>query len=517
MKRRIFMNIYLILFFLGLILIWWCANENTDDTEENNTWSILSISTWSIDDTEEIIDEEQEKKDKVEALRKKLALRWLILKWDINLENWEYTSALVKYLQIHKEIPKDESTIQKLWDVYFNLKNFKQAYSYYSTIKKYDKLDKDRVVKTLFSFTTINDENIAYINNELDSLWLSEDQLFYYKNSITCVKDFSLCKLKFQEYFDEKIKQAKIIEWIWGTEKAHEFLELYNIEQALINYENFQIDDLLYKWALVSWAFFENWLYPIAIETAKILLKQKDDYKPLIKLIAKSYYELWNFIEAKLYLIEYNKLVKDDAEASYFLWVVYEKLHEYVLSNIHFKKALNIWHPEVLDINKRILFNYFELWEIGKMLEVMKTIINDYKDEVSVNDFNIAIYYHIVNDEIDTAKEFAELALEKFSDSPILNWYYWWILMEEVNRNIQNTENSQENENIYSEAEEYINKWLELDTNSPMLNLVKWKLEINKWESAKAFMYFKKTIAVDKNWDFWKIAAQELENIEMNR
>jgi hypothetical protein len=35
--------------------------------------------------------------------------------------------------------------------------------------------------------------------------------------------------------------------------------------------------------------------------------------------VAKSYYELGNYIDAKIYLIKYNKLVENDYEASYFL------------------------------------------------------------------------------------------------------------------------------------------------------------------------------------------------------
>jgi len=50
------------------------------------------------------------------------------------------------------------------------MKKFKQAYSYYSQIKNYDKLDKDRVVETLFSFNKIEEENFTYFLNEINSL-----------------------------------------------------------------------------------------------------------------------------------------------------------------------------------------------------------------------------------------------------------------------------------------------------------------------------------------------------------
>lgn len=534
MKRKFIITMFLLLFILGGAFAWFYIKENGVDNntlKQSNSWSVVLTETWNTDDEEIVLTTKVEKLDKIGLLKKKLALKWLIIKWDINLQNQEYTSALVKYLQIHNEIPEDKSITQKLWDVYFNLQKFKQAYFYYSKIKDYDKLDKDKVAKALISSKAINENNIKYLNDELDSLWLNEEQLFYYKTSLTCEEDFSLCKQRFQDYFKEKKEQEIVIEWSWSTDKTSKFKELYNIEKALTTYKNFQTNDLLYKWALVSWAFFENWLYPIAIYTSKLLLEQKSDYKPLIKIIAKSYYELWDYINAKLYLIEYNKLIDTDPDASYFLWIVYEKLHEYVLSTIHFQIALKLWHPEVLDINKRIIFNYFELWEIEEILKIFKTIIKNNLDELSINDFSLAIYYHIINDEIIDAKNFAKLSLEKFPESEILNWYMWWILMEEINSKavkINNTEDTSDSgtgkinstelkESMYSEAETFINKWLEIDSKNPMLNLVKWKLEINKWNTKAGFMYFKKTVSLDNEWDFWKIAKQELENIEINK
>ena len=387
------------------------------------------------DDKKNQLSEAEKKKNKINDLRKKLALKWLIIKWDINLKNKEYTTALIKYLQIHKKLPNDKSTIKKIWDVYFNLKNFKKAYSYYSKIKNYEKLDNNMVSKSLISSVNIKEsENIDYLLNELNTLNLSDDELFYYKNSLMCLTDFSLCKKDFSLYFEEKKEENENnIEksWTWKTntwsldvKENEKFKELYNIEQALINYENFQIDDLSYKWALIAWAFYENWLYPISIEVSKIILEDKKDYKPLLKIVAKSYFEIWNYIESKLFLIEYNKLIKkNDPEASYFLWIVYEKLHEYVLSTIHFKKALKNWYENNLDINKRILFNYYELWEIEKMLSIFEVIIKSNDEELKLEDYNLAIYYNIVNEKNDKAKEYTGIAIKKYPDSEIFNWY----------------------------------------------------------------------------------------------
>lgn len=500
----------LILILLTLFFSSCSVNQDQENSENTNSWTNIEKENSETS----AIDEAELRKQKIQELRKKIALKWLIVKWDISLANWEYTSALVKYLQIHKEIPNDESIIEKLWDTYYNLKKFSQAYSYYSKISNYDKLDKNKAAKALFASIELNEENIKEISSELDLLWLDKEMLLYYKNSLVCLEDFSQCKQNYQDYFkieEEKEKElAKTQTWELIIDK---FEDLYNIKKALENYKNFQIDDLSYKWALVSAAFFENWLYPIAIETSKKVLEDRKDYKPLLKLIAKSYYELWDYVNAKVYLINYNKLVDDDSEASYFLWIIYEKLHEYILSTIHFNKALKLWYEEKLELNKRILFNYYELWEIDKMLDIFKTLIWEYFDELNENDLNLAIYYHIINDELEQAKEFAKKALEKYNESEIFNWYIWWILMEEINMKNQEIEDS----SIFDEAQSYIDKWLELNSTSAMLNLVKWKLEASKWDLSKAFIYFKKTLSLDKNWDFWKIASQELENIKINK
>lgn len=516
----------ILIIWLLTILLNSCANDNTKKDVTFNTWTVIETGSWIIiEKTKEEIEAEKRKikKEKIETLRKKLSLRWLILKWDLNLEDKEYTSALIKFLQINKKIPNDKNTIQKLWDVYFHLKKFKQAYSYFSQVKDYSKLDKDKVSLSLISSVTLNKENIVYINKELDSLWLNEDQLFYYKNAISCTEDFSLCKKKFSDYFILQKEKELEKTWTWEIEKKEIFQPLYNIETALKNYENFQVDSLSYKWALVSWAFFENWLYPIAIATSKKLLLEKKKYKPLLKIVAKSYFELWNYIEAKVYLVKYNKLVKVDPEASYFLWIIYEKLREYVLSTIHFRKALRTWYKNTLDVNRRILINYYEIWEIDKMLKSFDTIINENKDDITINDYDLAIYYNIVNEKMENAKKYTKEAIELYPESEIFNWYYSWILMEEINSQpevkIINSWTGEilEEINLYEEADTYINKALKINTKNPMITLVKWKIEMSKWEIKKAFIYFKKTVALDKKWDYWKIAKQELEGIIINR
>jgi hypothetical protein len=55
------------------------------------------------------------------------------------------------------------------------------------------------------------------------------------------------------------------------------------------------------------------------------------------------------------------------------------------------------------------------------MLETFKLIIENNEDNVTEDDYSLAIYYYIVNDKISDAKTFAEKSLEKYPDSETLN------------------------------------------------------------------------------------------------
>ena len=87
-----------------------------------------------------------------------------------------------------------------------------------------------------------------------------------------------------------------------------------------------------------------------------------------------------------------------------------------------------------------------------------------------------------------------------YPNNIVLKWYYIWILLEEK---------------FYQEAENEL-KNIVFNKKIPILNIVKAKLELNKWNKNKAIIFFKKTIELDKGWDFWKIAENELKIINNN-
>jgi len=523
----------IITFFITSIILFWlnsCTKTNIEDKVKTNTWSKTETNTWKIEE-DLTAKADVNKKDKIEELRKRLALKWLIIRWDDNLNNWEYISALVKYLQINKEIPDDKSILQKIGDTYFELHKYDKAYSYYIQVKDYNSFDRNKTARSLIFSKKLDEENIKNILEELNTLWLTYDELFYYKTSLECSLDFSECRKEFHDFFDKRTASEQN-DQTWTTLQQEKFPELENIWNALNSYDNFQVDDLTYKAALMSWAFYENWLYSIAIETSKEILKDKKDYKPVIKILAKSYYELGLYIDAKLTLIKYKEIEPNDSEMSYFLWVVYEKLHELILSTVHLNKALDEWYPNKLEVYKRILYNYYEMDNIDKMLDVINEMVTNSKDEMTIDDFNIVIYYSLVNNTLKEAKTYTSYAIEKYPNSEVFNWYMWWILMEEQSNiplenyissstwSIESTWSTDEInkmalERKYKSAEEFINKWLRQNNKNPMLNLVKGKLEMNKWNYKQAYVYFSKTVSLDENWEFWELAQSQLSKIEI--
>jgi len=549
--------IILILIISGALFIYKNKQINIVETQTNNFIQNNDEETKIAEISKEQID------TKIDTLKKKISLKWLIAKWNSFYEQEEYTIALIKFLQISKEIPNDQETLNKIWNIYYEMKKFDKAYNYYSKITDYINLDKEKSINSLiFSYTNkLTKENVDTILKEIDKFKLNEPELFYYKNSLSCIEDFSLCKLNFEKHINTNNSQTWSLATNWNNKKI-EFKNLENINNALINYNNFKLDDLSYKNALISGAFFSNASYSLAIEISKKILLEKPNYKPILKIIAKSYYELWFYDDAKKFLIQFNEIDESDPEINYFLWIIYQKLHSYVLSSIHFKKAIDSWYTNTIEARRRIIFNYSEVWETQKMLTAFKDLINKEKDKLELEDLNLAIYFHLNNSELETAEVFSNYWLKNFENKSIFYWYLWWIQLEKSSslKNIKNTRDLKKlekliNSNILDNiqninnstgslnwsgalnstgslnwknnissidlenlknfrslkiAENLLYKWYILDKFNPMINYLLWILELKKQNTKKAIIFFKTSINLDEKWEFWIRAENKL-------
>jgi len=461
--------------------------------------------TWIIIEEQNIDGDEMQ--NKIDILKKRLSLKWLIQDGDLHFQNKEYTRALVKYIQVNQQNPDDQSIINKIWNIYFNIDKYSQAYKYYAQIKDYNQLNKHQALKALFYSEDIKQENIERIKAEILTFNLSADENFYYTNSLTCTIDYHDCRQNYQDYFEKIIPTIQTGTWESVEIQEIHFPELENIRTAIKNYENFQLDDLSYKAALISGAYFQNQLYPIAIATSEDTLINSPDYRPLIKIIAKSYYEMWDYINAKKFLFQYNKLWDNEPEISYFLWIVHQKLREYTRSTIQLRKATQLWYTEDLDVKRRLLFNYYQLGDTEKMLWIFQEIIRDNIDEITIQDMSLAIFYHILDEQNDKATIFTTFALKKFPESEVFYWYQWWLILNDKNFN----------EESLSRAEEVLQKWLAINDKNPMISLTLWQLEEKRNNIQKAFLYYKQTVSLDQWGEYEKFAKQKIESLELNK
>lgn len=489
MKSKIWISLFLTILVLLSIWYWynltiWKNKKLEELLKQEYTTDELNSSEWV-----------EKANERLEVLKKKISLKWLITKADMYFENLEYTNALNEYLKVYEQVPNDREINLKIGNIYYDLFKFDEAYKYYSNIKNYQNLDKSKAVLSLISWNYSWSWSYEEIAKEIDTLWLSKEDNFYYKNSMTCIEDFSKCRLNFEQYFEKNQT------WTWEINESQKNIE--NIRNAFINYKNFQIDDLTYKAALVTWAFYQNWSYFISFETSKNILKENSNYKPILKIAAKSAYELWLYKESKDYLIEYNKIESDDAEASYFLARVYEKLNEKLLSVIHYNKALKIWYNDVNDIRRRLIFIYYALNDTNKMLETFKELIDSKDKNLTINDYNLAVYYHILNDDLENALKYSDLWKAKYSESELFYWYTWWIMLQ--NENIDEIK--------LKIVENNINKALEINDKSPMIVMVKWIYELKKENYDEAFIYFKKAISLDRNKEYSETTKYFLDKI----
>ncbi|NVP17531.1 hypothetical protein HUU51_02320 [Candidatus Gracilibacteria bacterium] len=489
MKSKIWISLFLTI--LVLLSIWYGYNLTIGKNKKLEELLKQEYTTDELNSSEGV----EKANERLEVLKKKISLKGLITKADMYFENLEYTNALNEYLKVYEQVPNDREINLKIGNIYYDLFKFDEAYKYYSNIKNYQNLDKSKAVLSLISGNYSGSGSYEEIAKEIDTLGLSKEDNFYYKNSMTCIEDFSKCRLNFEQYFEKNQT---------GTGEINESQKnIENIRNAFINYKNFQIDDLTYKAALVTGAFYQNGSYFISFETSKNILKENSNYKPILKIAAKSAYELGLYKESKDYLIEYNKIESDDAEASYFLARVYEKLNEKLLSVIHYNKALKIGYNDVNDIRRRLIFIYYALNDTNKMLETFKELIDSKDKNLTINDYNLAVYYHILNDDLENALKYSDLGKAKYSESELFYGYTGWIMLQ--NENIDEIK--------LKIVENNINKALEINDKSPMIVMVKGIYELKKENYDEAFIYFKKAISLDRNKEYSETTKYFLDKI----
>lgn len=455
---------------------------------KNELLNLESNSKEIYEKNKEIKEIDLDKNEKIEVLRKRFTLKWTISRWD-NYASWNQPIlALNEYLKALRQSPNDDQIIKKLALVYFELKRYSNVIeTYKQVLSTLNQEEKERYILSLLYNLDFNSASeVKKISQEIRDLWLDKEEIFYYVNAINCTIDFHECKKNYEVYFtnftDIKLQKLK------------------NIQNAINNYKNFQIDWLYYKDALIIWALFQDKMFSITNILWQKLLTEKLDYKPILLIIWKWYYELWDLKNAKTYLEKYYSLDSKDLNITYLLWDINFKLKDYNTSSLYFNSALKNWFTPKVELQRKLAYNYYLSWDKRSMINVFWFLINE--NDATIDDFSLWIYHAILEWRNSNAMSRALKWIEKFKNTPwyeIFYWYLGWINREEKN---------------FDKASEYLKQWSLINPKNPLITLNLWYLEEYQEKYNLAIMYLKRTININWDWEFWELAKKEIEEIE---
>jgi hypothetical protein len=455
----------------------WIIEENIEDE-------------WDIIENDEV-DKEAIVQQKINSIKKRLALKWLIIEWDGYYRNQQLPLALKKYLEFYKQNPDDDLVIQKLWDTYFELKKYGSALNYY---KLMGQLNEENRKKLALSYIASNDIWSNSIQWEfkalLESKKFEEQELFYYTQSLACIANFHECKLAFWEYFETLSSE-------WNPREIT-YEPLLDLKRSIENYKNFQVDEVYLKDAYMISSWYSNGLYNLAINLGNKLLIEKENYKPILKIIAQSEFELWNYEQARKDLWKYYAIDEKDSAINYILWIVNEKLKDYVLANIYFQKSLNLWYTPSIDARRHIIHNFYLLQNEKSLLQAFEKMIEE-ETLLQKDDLALAIYYHILYESYSTALTWTKKWQELFPEDWDFYAYEWWILREEWK---------------LKEALSALQAWWNIDEKNAFIfiNIAYTVQEL--WNLAGAKIYFEKVINIAPDSDFALQAEAEITALE---
>lgn len=468
---------FLTIFIIILWIVIFNYFQNKSEIKEILNWS------WITEEEKQDLEKELEidsskVNSKIDGLKKKIKLKWLIAKADMYFDENDYMIALIQYQKVLKEIPNDMEVNLKVWDIYYKINRFKKANEHYALIKDSKILNKDKAILSLINEKWVKKENLEELKTEINSFDISPEKKFYYTNSITCIVDYSLCRDGFQKYFEKN-----------QNLETEEMKVMFNAFEA---FKNFKTEDLYYKAAFVTWAFYQNSFYYVALKTSENILKQKNNYNPIMKVAAKSAYEIWDYMTAKKYLTEIKNSDPDDAEITYFLARVYEKLNDRVLALVNYKKAIIDNYKDIIDIKRRIIFLYFDSWETKKMLEAFDDLLATNDKNLNENDYSLAVYHNILNDDLEKAEHYSKIAIEKFDKTELFYGYYSWILLQDENISLWKLKLVEEN----------LEKAMEINRKNPMILMTNWIFELKNKNYDKALVNLKSALWQDKTWEY---------------
>ena len=173
--------IILVLLSLCIAVIWFTNEIKNNPKQQTNTSSLDSEKELA---EEKKLEEEKEQftkeevQNKVSQIKKKMKLKEIISKANMYFDEDEYMFSLIEFQKVLKEVPNDEVTNIKVWDIYYKIHKYWKANEYYSKVKKAKSLDKDKAILSLINDKWVSKENIDELTKKINEFDISEEKKF---------------------------------------------------------------------------------------------------------------------------------------------------------------------------------------------------------------------------------------------------------------------------------------------------------------------------------------------------
>jgi tetratricopeptide (TPR) repeat protein len=169
-------------------------------------------------------------------------------------------------------------------------------------------------------------------------------------------------------------------------------------------------------------------------------------------------------------------------------WVISQKNHDYITSNIFLRLALEQKYKDVVSIYRLQLYNYLILKEKEKILNTFDKIITS-KEKPDFSDLLLATYYNIINGKTEKALVLTNTWLKFYPEQEDFYWFKGWLKIEEWE---------------LDEALELLNKAKEINNRNALVILNLWRISKIRYEKdwklfhkVKAKFLFKKAYELD--------------------
>lgn len=415
--------------------------------------------------------------EKIEQFKRRLNFKSIIRKWDFyNIKNMKET-ALEEYFVAYRRLKSDHVLEKKIADTYFEMKNYSKAYSYYKKIppSELDDKYKEKIVKTLLYTWEKN------MRDEFGRINLDKNLKDYYDKVLVCYTWIANC-----------IKEIK--SYSWTSEKIN------IIKKDISDYESIWHTDPNSKYAILAWNFMKNKDFLATAVISQETLQKRPNYSSVLKLAWFSYYELWDYKNSNNFLQKYYEIDPKDIKVTYLLWIVNFYLEDYISSNLYFNAAVLNWYRPKNELQKRLAYNYYILWDKKNILKVFRYILDE--EDVTIDDYTVAIFTAIEEREYSKASLRSDKWLKKFPNSDMMYAFRWWIYR------IKNEQLKSLND---------LNLSLNINPRNAVALFNLWIINFERWYYKEAINNFESTIEVDSNWTFGEQSKIKLTEVKQKQ